>query len=71
MDADEAWGLAFMVYILLGLIPMSNSAVNPPRSLPDENYRRQWRETYRKRVYPLFAWVAGLIVLIIAWSIFA
>lgn len=64
MDASTIWGIVFIVYILLALPLMSRQATE--LDLPNLTGKEKYE---RKTSLYSFAWIAGLVVIVLAWFI--
>lgn len=64
MDASTIWGIIFIVYILLALPLMSRQAteLDLPNLPGKESYER------KTSIYSIL-WIAGLVVIVLAWFI--
>lgn len=64
MDKDAIWGVVFLVYILLALPLMTRQAteLDLPNLPGKEKYEKK-TNTYA------FAWIAGLIAIVLIWVV--
>lgn len=71
VDASIIWGGIISLYVLSGLIILSDlDTGEPPSRLPNSVGRQQWeRRESRSKRRGLY-WIGGLVVLLGAWAIF-
>lgn len=69
MEPDVAWGTAFAVYILSGLVTLSlDPGPEPKNTPPGSLVYKQWKAADAKATRWQLIWGVGFVALLIAWS---
>lgn len=73
MDSEAIWAIVLTLYILSGIFVLSEQSIGPrPKNLISGSSKGQeWDQMDKKAIRLGLGWAAGLVALLIGWSIFS